>query len=149
MNQKSLVPEFTRFLQEHNMRVTPNRLTVFRELENAPGPMTVPELASRVAEQGLNVATIYRIIETLMSLNVVHPVLIDHQSVGYELIEPFRQHHDHLVCRNCGKIVAIFDERLESVLKTISDDQSFAIDFHQLEVHGICPDCRSKTPNSP
>jgi Fur family ferric uptake transcriptional regulator len=139
---RSLVAEFRRFLQEHDMRVTPNRLTIFRQLESASRPLTVPELANLTQGSGLNVATIYRIIETFVSLNIVHPVLVDHQSVGYELIEPFRRHHDHLICRDCGKIVEIYDERLEQLLQTISDDRAFEIDFHQLEVHGLCPNCQ-------
>lgn len=137
--------EFVQFLREHHVRVTPNRLTVFRAMQNSKGPLTIPDLAARVEGSGLNTATLYRIMETLTDLQIAHPVLQDHQSVAYELLEPFAPHHDHLVCRQCGRTVDIFDCRLEDALKSISDDKGFRIDFHQMEVHGLCPDCQKPT----
>ncbi|MCY0878252.1 MAG: Fur family transcriptional regulator [Firmicutes bacterium] len=134
--------EFVQFLRDHGVRVTPNRLTVFRVMQSSNEPLTIPDLASRVEGSGLNTATLYRIMETLTELQVVHPVLQDHQNVAYELLEPFARHHDHLVCRQCGRTVNIYDCRLEEALKTISDDKGFHIDFHQMEVHGLCPDCQ-------
>ncbi|MCL5115688.1 MAG: transcriptional repressor [Firmicutes bacterium] len=139
--------EFIQFLRDHQMRVTPNRLTVFRALQKSQGPLTVPDLAGRVEESGLNTATLYRIMETLTELQVVHPVLQDHQNVAYELLEPFARHHDHLICRQCGRTIDIYDCRLEEALKAISDDRGFRIDFHQMEVHGLCPDCQRLTPH--
>ena len=133
--------EFIDLLRTHHMRVTPNRLTVFREMQKSGVPLTIPDLAIRVDASGLNTATLYRIMETFASLKLVHPVLHEHQNIAYELLEPFARHHDHLVCRQCGRTVDIFDCRLEDALKAISDDKGFHIDFHQMEVHGICPDC--------
>lgn len=137
--------EFAQFLRSHRMRVTPNRLTVFRTMQQSDRPLTVPDLASRVENSGLNTATLYRIMETLTELEVVHPVLQDHQNVAYELLEPFARHHDHLVCRQCGRTVDLYDCRLEETLRSISDDRGFKIDFHQMEVHGLCPDCQKTT----
>lgn len=138
--------EFIQFLRAHHMRVTPNRLTVFRAMQKSLGPLTVSDLASRVEASGLNTATLYRIMETLTDLKIVHPVLQDHQNVAYELVEPYARHHDHLICQKCGRTIDIFDCRLEDALKTISDDRGFHIDFHQMEVHGICPECQTVTP---
>ncbi|MDA8206929.1 MAG: Fur family transcriptional regulator [Thermaerobacter sp.] len=135
--------EFAQFLRDHRARVTPNRLTVFRAMQQSARPLTVPDLAAQVEDSGLNPATLYRIIETLTELEVVHPVLQDHQNVAYELLEPFARHHDHLVCRQCGRTVDLYDCRLEETLKSISDDRGFKIDFHQMEVHGLCPDCQA------
>lgn len=138
--------EFAQFLRDRRVRVTPNRLTVFRAMQRSSKPLTVPDLASEVEESGLNPATLYRIMETLTELEVVHPVLQDHQNVAYELLEPFARHHDHLICRQCGRTVDLYDCRLEETLKSISDDRGFKIDFHQMEVHGLCPDCQTSTP---
>jgi Fur family ferric uptake transcriptional regulator len=137
--------EFVQYLRDRHVRVTPNRLTVFRTMQQSTGPLTVADLAARVESSGLNTATLYRIMEALCDLDVVHPVLQDHQNVAYELIEPFARHHDHLVCRRCGKTIDVYDGRIEEVVKTISDDRGFSIDFHQMEVHGLCPKCQKET----
>jgi Fur family ferric uptake transcriptional regulator len=139
--------DFVKFLRDHRVRVTPNRLTVFRAMQNSSKPLTVPDLAQAVENSGLNTATLYRIMETLTDLEVVHPVLQDHQSVAYELVEPFAQHHDHLVCRRCGRTVDVYDCRLEDAVQSLSDESGFRIDFHQMEFHGLCPECqKSATP---
>lgn len=135
--------EFIQYLRAQHLRVTPNRLTVFRTMQKSQRPLTVSDLADQVQATGLNTATLYRIMETLTALKIVHPVLQGHQSVAYELVEPFARHHDHLICRSCGRTMDIYDCRLEDALKAISDDRGFHIDFHQMEVHGICPDCQS------
>lgn len=135
--------EFTQYLRERHVRVTPNRLTVFRALQKASKPLTVPDLASQVEHSGLNTATLYRIMETFTEFDVVHPVLQDHQNVAYELLEPFARHHDHLVCRQCGRTIDLYDCRLEDAVKSISDDRGFHIDFHQMEVHGLCLECQN------
>lgn len=137
--------EFMQYLREHRVRVTPNRLTVFRAMQKSTKPLTVPDLAIEVEDTGLNTATLYRIMETLTGLDIVHPVLQDHQSVAYELIEPFARHHDHLVCRQCGRTIDLYNCRLEEAVQSISDDSGFRVDFHQMEVHGLCPDCQSAT----
>lgn len=133
--------EFIQFLRSHHVRVTPNRLTVFRALQNSAEPLTIPDLATLVESSGLNTATLYRIMETLTELSVVHPVLQDHQNVAYELLEPYARHHDHLVCHRCGRTMDIYDCRLEDALNAVCKDQGFRVDFHQMEVHGLCSDC--------
>lgn len=135
--------EFIQLLRDHHMRVTPNRLTVFRAMQSSQQPLTVSDLALKVEHSGLNTATLYRIMETFTELHVVHPVLQSHQNVAYELVEPFARHHDHLICRRCGRTMDIYDCRLEDALKAISDDRGFYIDFHQMEVHGLCPTCQT------
>lgn len=137
--------DFIQLLRDHDMRVTPNRLTVFRLLQKTSQPLTIPDLATKVESSGLNTTTLYRIMETFSSLGIVHPVLQDHQNVAYELVEPFARHHDHLVCRSCGKTVDIYDCRLDEALKAISQERGFRIDFHQTEVHGLCPACQKLT----
>lgn len=137
--------ELTRRLKQNGLRVTSPRLWVFRALRTQSEPLTVSQLGDRLTQEGLNVTTIYRIMEAFVSLNVAHPVLIDHQSVGYELVEPFSRHHDHLICKQCGRMVDIFDCRLEEMLNVIGEGYGFHIDFHQMEMHGLCQDCAGGT----
>ncbi len=141
--------EFAQYLRERHARVTPNRLTVFRVMQKSARPLTVPELAAQVREFGLNTATLYRIMETLTGLDIVHPVLQDHQNVAYELLEPFARHHDHLVCSQCGVTVDLYDCHLDEAVKSISDDSGFRVDFHQMEVHGLCPSCQKASAQRP
>lgn len=128
-------------LQAHDLRVTPNRLSVFRTLLDSARPLSVPELATELQDNGLSVPTLYRIVEVFSAIGVTHPVLVDHQSVGYELREPFRSHHDHLVCSACGKVVDLYNCQLGDVLAQLGRDNNCRVSFHQVELHGLCADC--------
>lgn len=145
--QSQLETVFRERLKIHQFRVTPNRLRVFRALMASAQPLTVTDLASRLAAEGLNIATVYRIMEAFVALNIVHPVLIDHQSVGYELVEPFRAHHDHLVCTRCGQVVDLYNCQLDQALAAMSRLGGYQVAFHQMEIHGLCPDCTEEAPH--
>ena len=128
-------------LQTHELRVTPNRLAVFRALLQSARPLSVPELATHLSDDGLSVPTLYRIMEVFSAIGVTHPVLVDHQSVGYELREPFRSHHDHLVCSACGRVVDLYNCDLTEAMAQLGRDNQCRVNFHQVELHGLCADC--------
>ncbi len=128
-------------LQAHELRVTPNRLSVFRALLQSARPLSVPELATHLQDDGLSVPTLYRIMEVFSAIGVTHPVLVDHQSVGYELREPFRSHHDHLVCSACGRVVDLYNCDLTEAMAQLGRDNHCRVNFHQVELHGLCADC--------
>ena len=50
-----------------------------------------------------------------------------------------RLRHDHLVCRNCGKLKDVFLKDITSSLKT---DLGEDIDSYDLKIYWLCPDCR-------
>lgn len=54
------------------------------------------------------------------------------------------EHHDHLVCIKCGKIVEFYDPQLESLQENISRIHGFETLNHRLEIYGICSDCLGK-----
>jgi Fur family ferric uptake transcriptional regulator len=54
------------------------------------------------------------------------------------------EHHDHLICRVCGKIVEFESERIEELQSRIARQQGFQIFDHKLELYGYCPACAAK-----
>lgn len=136
-------------LQAQELRITPNRLSVFRALLRSARPLSVPELAQRLRADGLSVPTLYRIVEVFSAIGVTHPVLVDHQSVGYELREPFRTHHDHLVCSGCGRVVDLYNCDLTDVMAQLGRDNQCRVNFHQVELHGLCAECTAAKAREP
>jgi Fur family ferric uptake transcriptional regulator len=60
----------------------------------------------------------------------------EHQAEG--------QHHDHLICLGCGKIVEFESERIEALQSRIAHKNGFQIFDHKLELYGHCSDCLAK-----
>ncbi|SMC05142.1 Fur family transcriptional regulator, ferric uptake regulator [Sulfobacillus thermosulfidooxidans DSM 9293] len=135
---------FQETLRERGFRVTPDRLHVYRLLESSPFPLPISTVVEEIQSTGINQTTVYRILELFTAIGIVHPVLIGHGSVGYELIPPFRHHHHHLVCVGCNQVVDLNNCRLEQRVDEIVEPYGYKILYHDLEIHGLCPDCQAK-----
>jgi len=59
------------------------------------------------------------------------------------------EHHDHLICISCGKILEFTDNRIEKMQEEIAARHHFAIKDHRLEIYGACADCLKKEKNPP
>ncbi len=130
-------------LRAGGLRVTPDRLTVFRHLTASQKPLTKPELVDRLKSFGINQATVYRVIDLFAALGVVHAVLLPHGLVGYEPIPPFRQHHHHVVCSSCGSMAALYECEIDQVIRKELNQIGFIPSSHSLEVVGLCGKCRT------
>ena len=51
------------------------------------------------------------------------------------------QHHDHMVCTKCRKIVEFSEDQLEALQNQIADTHGFLMLQHKMEIYGICADC--------
>jgi Fur family transcriptional regulator, ferric uptake regulator len=54
-----------------------------------------------------------------------------------------REHHDHLICRRCGKVVELEYEAIEVLQRAVAARHGFELDEHQLQLIGRCGACRS------
>lgn len=90
---------------------------------------------------GIGRATIYRAIEQLEKLALIRRVDLGGASLGYERIDPSGEHHHHLVCRNCGRVIPFQDEALEAAIHALQHPD-FTIESHEITLQGLCADCR-------
>jgi Fur family transcriptional regulator, ferric uptake regulator len=90
---------------------------------------------------GVGIASVYRALETLTELGLVHRLELGGGGAHYEPAEPSGDHHHHLVCDDCGKVEAFSDERLEHVLDNVSRTAAFRIDDHDVVLRGQCGAC--------
>jgi Fur family ferric uptake transcriptional regulator len=50
-------------------------------------------------------------------------------------------HHHHLVCRDCGKVEAFSDSRLERAIDRVADGLGYSVEEHEVVLLGACADC--------
>ncbi|MBN8867550.1 MAG: transcriptional repressor [Solirubrobacterales bacterium] len=92
------------------------------------------------ALDGVGRATVYRAIEQLEELGLVHKVDLGGSAFGYEKLEPSGHHHHHIVCDDCGKVEPFEDEALEDAIHDIHR-KGFKLETHEVTLHGHCADC--------
>jgi Fur family ferric uptake transcriptional regulator len=54
------------------------------------------------------------------------------------------EHHDHLICQTCNKIVEFEDDEIERLQEALARSYGFELRRHKHELYGICADCRAK-----
>lgn len=82
-------------------------------------------------------ATVYNNLAFLYKEGLIRKVLVEGASDRYDRI----RRHDHLVCKNCGKIM---DITLEDLTATLQKQLGFKIDSYDLRVNYLCEDCQNK-----
>jgi Fur family transcriptional regulator, ferric uptake regulator len=88
-------------------------------------------------------ASIYRTLEQLEQLSLVHRLDLGTGTASYEPAWPGGEHHHHLVCDRCGRVVPFQDQRLERAIMGLSRRSRFDVSGHDVTLHGLCRRCGS------
>ncbi len=56
------------------------------------------------------------------------------------------EHHDHLICSNCGAIAEFVNPELEALKAKVARDQGFLGLGHKLQIYGLCKRCQASRP---
>jgi Fur family ferric uptake transcriptional regulator len=100
------------------------------------------EDALRAGGRRVGRATVYRVLDELDDLGLVTRIEIGDGLTRYEAVFPNgAQHHHHLVCDDCGKLTPFTDDELERAIRRVARREAFAINDHDVTLHGSCPDC--------
>jgi len=141
-------------------------MTNIEELKNTGLKATVPrlkilEVFQRGMHRHMTAEDVYRILldeQSDVGLATVYRVLTQFEQAGilirshfesdkavYELDEG--QHHDHLVCLDCGKVEEFYDPEIEKRQHAVAKAKGFTITDHALSLYATCnrPDCPNRS----
>ncbi|HLU20271.1 MAG TPA: ferric iron uptake transcriptional regulator [Pusillimonas sp.] len=90
----------------------------------------------------IGLATVYRVLTQFEQAGILVRSQFDGGKAVFELNDG--DHHDHLICTNCGKVVEFSDTDIEKRQHKIAKDHGFALESHTMLLYGICPDCTTK-----
>lgn len=127
-------------LKQNGFSITRQRLVVFNALVEQE-PITINELLKKTSKQ-LDKVSVYRIIDTFEKIGVVQRLNIGWK-YKIELTDKFADHHHHLVCLKCGKIIPINEHALENFIEDIANQNKFQPKDHQVEIQGYCKQCQA------
>jgi Fur family ferric uptake transcriptional regulator len=135
-------------LAEEGHRAGGARAAVIDALGRRGGCVDADELVGSMRREGkgVAVASVYRTLGLLAGLGVLQRVAVAGGSARYELVGPGGDHHHHLVCDDCGATTAFEDEGLERAIGRISRGTAYAVQAHDVTLHGTCPACQAQAP---
>jgi Fur family transcriptional regulator, ferric uptake regulator len=136
---------FRALLHERSLRFSKVREAIARAALAYAGHFSVEELLHVLQAGGVHdahLATIYRAVPLLVEAGLIQPALVG-KADGQRYEASFeREHHDHLVCTRCGRIVEYQSEALEALQREIAERYGYELDDHVHELRGRCKECR-------
>jgi Fur family ferric uptake transcriptional regulator len=135
----------TERLRAESRKVTGPRRAIIAVLEEQAHPLTIREIHGCVGKSGGDLATIYRSIHLLEKMGVVQRFDFGDAVARFELVRHAAdEHHHHLICTDCAKVVEIEECFPEELERRIAMGNGFAEIRHKLEFFGVCPQCQGK-----
>ncbi|HWR02869.1 MAG TPA: Fur family transcriptional regulator [Humidesulfovibrio sp.] len=137
---------FTSYLQEHRLKITPQRRLILDIFLLEPGHVSSEELYAKVKKRDASIgqATVYRTLKLLAGCGLAEAVSF---ADGITRYEPHFgvDHHDHLICEDCGRTIEIVDQVIERRQEELAAKYGFSLARHKMDLYGQCPECKPKS----
>ncbi len=134
------LPGAVRALRERGMRLSTSRRLVLEALFAAGDPMSAEQLAQ---QHGLDLASVYRNLETLERHGLVRHVHLGHGAGLYVLVG--RGEREYLFCERCGHARALEPRKLDPVRREIKRRFGHEARFTHFAIVGVCEACAGAT----
>lgn len=87
--------------------------------------------------------TVYRTLKLLTEAGLAREVRFGDNKTYYE--HHFKhEHHDHMICTECGKVIEFFSPDIEDLQDQMAEKFGFKLSHHSLRMWGVCSDCQKK-----
>ena len=142
---KNAVETFTKHLKQNGLRLTQERMDLFKLILATKEHFTPEDLLKRIKSKKIPVsrATVYRLIPVLIQADIIQQSLLSEGQSKFEVTWN-RAHHDHLICSQCNKVIEFHHNTIELLQREIASKYGFVLDHHVMELVGRCESCQAK-----
>ena len=117
-------------------------LDLFQKVENRH--LTAEDVYRLLIAEDMDIglATVYRVLNQFDDAGIVTRHNFEGGKSVFELTQ--QQHHDHLICLDCGKVIEFSDDSIEARQREIAARHGIRLTNHSLYLYGHCAegDCR-------
>jgi len=129
------------YLDDHKLKRTRQREAILDVFLQTTGHISSDDLFQRVREHHptIGYTTVYRTMKLLCDAGLAVERNFEDGVTRYEIPH---EHHDHLVCVRCGRIIEFECRMIEAAQERIAREYSFRLLRHRHELYGHCEKCR-------
>lgn len=135
---------FLKHIQKRGLKRTSQRDLILDTFLRTEDHLSSEDLYRLVKndDPSIGQTTVYRTLKLLTEAGLAREVRfgdgITHYEHNYK-----HQHHDHMICSECGRIIEFFSAELEAIQDAMAAKHRFQVTQHLLRIIGICAECRS------
>ena len=135
-SNEEVIEVFTKFLNKHNHRKTPERFSILSEIYSIENHFDIDSLYGKMNKKNYRVsrATLYNTIELLLECGLVRRHQFGDSFSQYEKCY-FNNQHDHLIITDTGEVKEFCDPRIQSIKKNIEEIFNVDIKDHSLYLY--------------
>ncbi len=130
-------------LKQAGLKITTPRLRILEIFETSNERHLSAEEVYKIivdSKQDVGIATVYRVLTQFAESGILHRHNFDSGHSVFELEKG--EHHDHLLCVKCGRVIEFLDQKIENRQLEIAHENNFDITDHSLIIYGICASCK-------
>lgn len=122
-------------------RNTKQKQIILETLRKDKTHPTITEIYEKVSKKQKNIgkATVYRNVNDLVDNDQVKKIVDEEGNFHYDGNE---KEHIHLICKNCKKIIDIFDTNQAEFIETVAKENSILIESAIITFEGFCSECK-------
>src|SRR6266576_3978699 len=134
---------FLQHIQKKGLKRTAQRDLILDMFLRTEDHLSSEDLYRLVQKQDPTIGqtTVYRTLKLLTEAGLAREVRfgdgITHYEHNYK-----HQHHDHMICSECGRIIEFFSAELEAIQDAMAARHRFRVTQHLLRIIGVCAECR-------
>ncbi len=134
---------FLKHIQKKGLKRTTQRDLILDTFLRTEEHLSSEDLYRLVKQQDPSIGqtTVYRTLKLLTEAGLAREVRfgdgITHYEHNYK-----HQHHDHMICSECGRVIEFFSAELEAIQDAMAAKHRFQITQHLLRIIGVCAECR-------
>lgn len=126
-------------LKNNGLKATLPRLKILEVFQSgAQRHMTAEDVFRHLLREqaDIGLATVYRVLTQFEQAGILSRNHFESGKAVYELNEG--QHHDHMVCLDCGRVEEFYDPEIESRQQAVAEAKGFVIADHALSLYAHC-----------
>jgi len=139
-----VIDKLKEIIKQKGLKYTKQREIILETILESNKHLSAEELYNLIQEkypeERIGIATVYRAVSFLEDSKLISSISLDKDTKKFET--NFKEHHDHLICIKCGKIVEFTNPKIEKEQEKIAKSHGFNLLEHDMYLYGICKDCQ-------